>query len=238
MDMAGIVNATLSDIPPQAIGEVAARASANGISGELVMDCIGVLGFLLSLSLAIHGAWEKRTRIGISDAKIFAIENDKTKTINIVLTCTITNQSSAAVSITGGEMALGDFRAPLDVDQTIILGFQSEGNRAFDVCLSTTQLPIFLPPKASCRCKLQSHCQQQHASQLLPLKAEPVADLLGQYTLQAPNRPAHGYSGEKLPVTLHLSTSRSQCKKEFLAEREPVARALQLARNEALIKIS
>ena len=118
-------------------------------------DWLGVLGFTLSLTLAVWAAWEKRTSLRIIDAEMYAIYSEKTGETSVVLTATLENLSAAEVAVTGCVLTVGNLPLPASVRQKLIFGLVEGDEHGMAAAILSTPMPVLLPGKAAARICLQ-----------------------------------------------------------------------------------
>ena len=183
------------------------------VDWQIGANIAAVLGFAISTVHACLSLFGRRTNIGVSNARIYAVEPEGLSDYALVfIECIICNRSTNPVSITGGTMLVNDQGMALEAQPKRILAASPIG-KPVDQLLKSTGLPIALQPREARRCILLSYHPTQYSQKLQPLrvvKAHEAAQQTSLFLLEE--------DVPQLPVSLHLWTSKKAVYCDFQAE--------------------
>lgn len=192
---------------------VAVLTSFKGVcylDWTLVINVIGVLGFLFSLINFAMILWDRRVALSVSDADAYAVSMRGVAHDLVFVVCTICNHSAAPITVVGGTLGVCRCTMPLTLDRTLIFG-RDDGGVVVD-SLRSTQFPIVIPSKEAKRCILLSRCQKTHTPLLSPLQPVSLSSLFStqfQPDYFEPEPPS-------VLVSIHLSTTGRKDRKVTL----------------------
>ena len=190
-------------------------------------EILGIIGFFLSAILSIKAIANMFTRIKISDAEVRVFQSPGKDRDVIYFDLTLTNMSEFPVSVTSISFNLvgGDFPA-LQHRSLILSRKTSENSKKLSYAVSSTPLPIHLPPKLSSRCRLAIHrprteSLRSHLDVLIP---ESIEHPLGEELDTA-------YSGAIpwISVRATMNTSRQTATVNFEAKVHSISDSISSA---------